>query len=261
MGEISRLAKLDSYWIGIAPPQSYLDMVTDNDDNAKIGHRFSRYVNLTDPMRPWHAHFSYYGANVYAYLLVKYGDYIDFISIQFYESYSRAADAVFRNGQTPAAYLNHYLTLLSQQNDSFHVDFGNDHPDLTLNDDDTNIGNSKREDTTAIVARAAGMSPTRVSVPRSKLVLGLANGWALNPDLKDTGKVFFLRPDEELRQLWKSLEEEEAQEDNMHRLLLPRGFMFWTINEEGQNHVSLASSLADIIFNDNSGGDDHECYD
>jgi hypothetical protein len=230
-----------------------LDVVTDDDDNVETGHRFSRYVNLTDPMRPWHSHFSYYGANVYAYLLAKYGDYMDFISIQFYESYSRAADAAFRNGQTPAAYLKHYLTVMTQQNDSFLVNFGSNHPDLKLDTDDTNNSNIKREDTTA-GARTAAMSPTLVSVPRSKLVLGLANGWALNPDLKDTGKVFFLPPDEELRHLWQSLEEEA---DNKNRLL-PRGFMFWTINDEGQNQVSLASSLADIIFKGNNSTDDYE---
>ena len=119
MGEISRLAKNDGYWVGMAPPQSYLlDMVTgdeDADDDDENVHPFSQYVNLTDPTRPWHSHFSYYGAKVYTYLMARYGDYIDFVLVQFYESYSRAADAMFRNHQTPPAYLKRFLGTLSKQ--------------------------------------------------------------------------------------------------------------------------------------------------
>jgi hypothetical protein len=85
MGEISRLAKEDGYIVSMAPPQSYLDVTNSN---------FSRFVNLTDPVRSWHAEFSYFGANVYAYILSKCGEYIDFVSIQFYESYSKASMVV-----------------------------------------------------------------------------------------------------------------------------------------------------------------------
>jgi beta-glucosidase len=44
MGCISRLAKDDGYIIGMAPPQSYLDVQSS---------KFSRSVNLTEPDRPW----------------------------------------------------------------------------------------------------------------------------------------------------------------------------------------------------------------
>ena len=44
MGTVSKLATEDGYIIGIAPPQSYLDVQSS---------KFSRYVNLTEPDRPW----------------------------------------------------------------------------------------------------------------------------------------------------------------------------------------------------------------
>eukprot|EP00980_Cylindrotheca_fusiformis_P030938 scaffold25659_cov132-Cylindrotheca_fusiformis.AAC.2 len=44
IGFISSLAKEDGYIIGMAPPQSYLDLQSS---------RFSRSVNLTEPDRPW----------------------------------------------------------------------------------------------------------------------------------------------------------------------------------------------------------------
>ena len=145
MGRISRLAKEDGYIIGMAPPQSYLDIDTT---------KFSRYINLTEPDRPWHNEFHYFGANVYAYLVAKYGDSIDFISVQFYESYSKAAMNLHHHGISQDVYLQLYVKGLVEKNESFFVNF----------DDDPTLKFSSRN----------------VSVPLAKLVFGFANGWALN---------------------------------------------------------------------------------
>jgi chitinase len=97
MGEISRMAKEDDFFVSMAPPQPYLDVHGTG--------RFRRYVNLTDPHRQWHSEFQYFGTNVYAYLLAKYDQCIDLISVQLYESYSRAAQAVRSQGIEAGKYL------------------------------------------------------------------------------------------------------------------------------------------------------------
>ncbi|KAL3905915.1 MAG: hypothetical protein SGILL_009484, partial [Bacillariaceae sp.] len=143
MGRFSQLAKEDGYIIGMAPPQSYLDLETSN---------FSRQVNLTDSTRDWHNDFHYFGANVYAYLLAKFGSYIDFVSIQFYESYSTAGLRVFHENMAPDEYLYEYnRDLVVEKKGSFFVDFEQD-PTLKY-------------------------ASQKVGFPLSKLVFGFANGW------------------------------------------------------------------------------------
>ncbi|GKY91453.1 hypothetical protein MPSEU_000117600 [Mayamaea pseudoterrestris] len=139
MGAISRMAKRDGYLVSMAPPQSYLDFHGTN--------RFSRYINLTDPTRDWHDEFRYLGANVYAFLLAKYMDAIDLVSIQFYESYSRAAMMIKKYGVSPSDYLVDY----AKRNLTLPVAFS----------DDPNVD----------------MPDQVVELPLSKLVLGFANGW------------------------------------------------------------------------------------
>lgn len=74
-----------------------------------------------------------------------------------------------------------------------------------------------------------------VQVTRSRLVIGVANGWA-QPH-PPASKFLLLRPSE-LRQAW---EEEKCA-----------GFMFWTIAEEGalvqDEEFFLASELAQIVY-------------
>ena len=198
MGHISQLAKQEGYVIGIAPPQSYLDI-----DSPK----FSRSVILSEPDRPWHAEFQYFGANVYGYLLAKYEPYIDFISIQFYESYSRAAMEVQNYNVGPANYLESYINKLVSQNESFMINFDAD-PSTKL-------------------------TSQHVKLPISKLVWGFANGWAL-----DTGdKAIFFEP-EEIRNAYESVLKEGHA---------PRGFMFWVLGEEGTNGKHYVKSLSDIL--------------
>ena len=102
----------------MAPPQSYL-----NPSNPQ----FSRYVNITDPTRPWHSEFHYFGSNVYSYILAKYGNHIDLVSIQLYESYSDGAMAVHHDGTSADDYLVEFVyNTTIRQKSKFYVDFSMD---------------------------------------------------------------------------------------------------------------------------------------
>jgi chitinase len=182
----------------MAPPQSYMDPQSS---------KFSRYVNLTEPDRPWHNEFHYFGANVYSYLLSKYGDYIDFISLQFYESYSRAAMSVYHYGIAPAAYLQFYVNDLVTTGQTYQVNF---EEDPTLN-----------------------YPSQRVALPLSKLVFGFANGWAAGPD----EKAIFFDP-KDIDTAYQSLTESGNT---------PRGFMYWVIGAEGKNGVYYTNALNKIL--------------
>lgn len=199
IGEISRMAKEDGFFVSVAPPQSYLDIHGTS--------RFSRYVNLTDPHRQWHSEFHYFGTNVYAYLLAKYDNWIDLISVQLYESYSRAAQAVYSQGVQPGKYLEHYVECLLANDFKFFVDFSED--------------------------SLVDLSGVDVAVPLSKLVFGLGNGWVDT----DGDKNLFISP-HQVQTAWQALKE---------RGLLPRGLMFWTIDEEGSNGVNLAQGLNAVL--------------
>lgn len=169
--------------------------------------RFSRYVNLTDPRQQWHSEFHYFGANVYAYLLQEYGKYIDLVSIQLYESYSEAARAIYHFGLEPSTYLRTFVTTLVGNDESFEVDFLSD-PEIET-------------------------SERVVSLPLRKLVFGLANGWAFGPN----EKTLYIEP-AELQTVWSTWVQEFTR---------PRGFMFWTINEEGKNGIFYARDLKRIL--------------
>jgi chitinase len=153
MGTMSRLAKQDGYNISLAPPQSYLDFESS---------QFNRFVNLTRPTL--NADFEYYGANVYAYVMAQYGQYVDIVMIQLYESYSRAHFAVTQLGQSRAEYLRELVQSHVEHNESWFMHF----------EDDPTVG----------------LPNQLVTVPLEKLVVGFANGWAWNnPD-----RVLFVSP-------------------------------------------------------------------
>lgn len=154
MGEMSSLANENGLVVSMAPPESYLDTTRSE---------FSRSVKLTYP-EPWHQDFTYHGANVYAYILAKWGHSIDFIFMQFYESYSHAAYQINELGILPSAFLVNYVVNLVKNGESYLVKF----------EDDLNI-NLKNQ---------------YVKLPLNKLVLGFANGWA------DGEKAIFVCPNE-----------------------------------------------------------------
>jgi Glycosyl hydrolases family 18 len=189
MGRFSELAKRDGYIVGMAPPQSYLDVSSFN---------FSFRVDLKSTNQEWHNDFHYYGANVYAYLLAKYERSIDFVSVQFYESYSRAGLEVYHEKLRPEDYLYNYVHhLASEEGGSFLVDF--------------------------LQEPWAYLPRTRVRFPLKKLVFGFANGWAPAAGAEkideSNDKVCYFEPTQ-IENAYKRLEEAH---------LTPRGFMYWVM--------------------------------
>ena len=99
MGEISILAKQKGYLMSLAPCESYFDPSTSLFD-LSITHTYPEWSFLNPS-------FNYHGHNVYALFLAKYGttiikrsvsratvfepvDTFDFVTVQWYESYSHA---------------------------------------------------------------------------------------------------------------------------------------------------------------------------
>jgi hypothetical protein len=192
----------DGKFVSMAPPQSYLNIKSS---------RFSRYVNLTDPTanRPTpYSTFTYYGANVYVYLLQQYGDWIDLVLLQFYESYSEASYKIEHDGYSASDYLFEYIDDLVSSNESFFVNFTED--------------------------LEVGLSAQNVSLPLQKLVFGFGNGWARNSD-----RIAYISSDQ-VNITWKRLCEISPS-------MQPRGFMFWTINDEGEHGIFLAKELHQIL--------------
>ena len=239
MGEISQLAHADGYIVSLAPAQSYMDL-----DMTK----FSRSLSCPGPPE-WHPEFHHFGANGYAYLLARFGHAPwDFVSIQFYESYSRAAreiDDVQDPSKTPVAnYLVSYMRRHAARGETWKVNFADD-PSVQL-------------------------ANQHVSLPLSKIVWGFANGWAFNDDFDD--KVVYMDPSE-IQQAYTRLQQEnvdnmnvdddndDSQQQQQQQQMnddkttidcTPRGFMFWVIGEEGTNGISLAPALHRILTTNNT---------
>ncbi len=199
MGGFSALAKKDGMIVSMAPPESYLDITNQG---------FSRFVNLTYP-EPWHQDFEYHGRNVYAYVLAKWEDAIDFVLIQFYESYSHAAYQISNRGMDPSLFLWEYNLQLETQGGGLTVNFEDD-PSLCL-------------------------KSQHVALPFDKLVFGFANGWALNADTGDK-HIFF-----------DAFCVKGAYRKLLLTGRQPRGFGFWVIEEEGKHGVEYAKDLNEIL--------------
>lgn len=137
--------------------------------------------------------------------MARYGDNIDMVSIQLYESYSRAAYDITQLGVSPATYLEAYVEDLALRHEQFYVDFSQD---SSLN-----------------------MKGQMVKLPLSKLVIGLANGWA------DGSKSLFLDPEDVLL----------AHVRLCDKKVPPRGFMFWTIDEEGTSGMYMSKALHQVM--------------
>lgn len=210
MGHISQQMKDEGYIVTIAPPQSYL-----NFDSSG----FTQSVNITQD-RGWHDDFSYFGNNIYAYTLYKYGTYIDLVSIQLYESYSNAAMSIYHDGNTAEDYIYNYIYNIAHVNkQSFLVNFTQD---LQLEG-------------------TMGSSSVRVPMELNKLVIGLANGWAFNNNtLNNNNKTVYISPMECQRAYNRLI-------NSVHGDLSPRGFMFWTIDSEGSNGVYMARGISNFL--------------
>ena len=199
LGKFSVLAKNHGFLVSMAPAESYLDISNPN---------FSRYVNLSYP-EDWHPEFKYHGWNVYAYILAKWEPYIDFISIQFYESYSHAAYQITQRGVQHHEFLIQYIQQLTSQNSlsGYYVNF----------EQDTSVQ----------------LENQFVKVPLNKLVFGFANGWTSDGNDRT---IFF--PPSQVQIAYNQLQAQGRE---------PKGFMFWVIDEEGSGGVYLTPGLNDIL--------------
>lgn len=195
IGEMSIAAKQGRYYVSMAPAQSYLDV-----EEA----RFDLDVTHA-PV--WKREFKYHGRNLYAFWLVFYGEAevegekiqtFDWISVQFYEGWSRMGYEL-----ASGVDFKEYMTdVVEKMERGWEVHFGE-------------------------------RGRKVVQVPREKLVIGIANGWASAYPPVD--KFVLVMPDE-IRNWWDS------------RIA---GTMFWTIAEEGKEvggeKLFMAKELAAIL--------------
>lgn len=214
MGKVSQLMKQDGYIVAMAPAESYLDPSTSSFDRS-LRHTYSEW----DPIVP---NFSYRGRNTYGYLLSRYGTTVvgnnenglqitketfDFVTIQLYEGYSHCLYNTSRLNQPTQDYIQNIVEAFNR---GWIVEFSTD-PELFWN-------------------------TARVQVPPSRLVIGLANGWADN-------SKFLLLNSTEVGWGYKYLE---------GKGLAPKGFGFWDIYDEGRSTyrgdvVWLAKELNEIM--------------
>ena len=142
MGKFSQLLKKDGYIVSMAPAESYLDSSTD-EFSLSLLYNYPEWEKKCPD-------FNYHGRNAYAYLLAKYSvDTFDFISVQLYEGYSHTLFKYKKNKQNLGIIL---YDLINSFIEGFVVDF------------------SKEEN--------SGMGKEIIKIPKEKIVIGLANGWA-----------------------------------------------------------------------------------
>lgn len=150
MGKFSQLAKENGYLVSMAPAESYLDPTTSKFDRS-LQHEYPEWDNK----------FAYHGHNAYAYLLSKYGKTgnvatFDFVTLQFYESYSHLLYA-FNVLSKP----NCFYEACKMYFDGWQVDFASE-KDMDWPND-------------------------KVAILPTQFVVGLANAWA------DNSKTLFMR--------------------------------------------------------------------
>ena len=150
IGQFSQLAKAKGYYVSMAPAESYLDPTTSKFD-----------LSLTHEYPEWNNGFAYHGHNIYSYLLSRYGmtsgvPTFDFVTVQFYESYSHLLYD-FKILGVP----NCFCTACKRYFDGWRVDFGNE--------------------------KELNWPSANISVKPTQFVVGLANAWA------DNQKTLFMR--------------------------------------------------------------------
>jgi hypothetical protein len=109
--DMSVAAKASGKLVTMVPAQSYLDPTTSE---------FSQ--SLLNAYSDWHPTFTYHGLNSYAYFLVASPpNTFDLVSVQLYESWSRADQAILQSGDPPGTYLAEWSEAITS---GFTVDFG-----------------------------------------------------------------------------------------------------------------------------------------
>jgi len=172
VADFCRAAKRHGYLIALAPAESYFDA-----GSAEVDLRLDH-----QPRAAWKpgennfpATFPYAGRNAYAEILAQAGvDSVDAVSVQLYEGYSSACYALTRGGVSLSDYADEVAAGLS--------------------------------------TRGVVVGDKIVTVPRDKLLLGFANGWADNE---------------------KFIRVEPAHAAHAVKAAGLRGAMFWVIDEEG----------------------------
>jgi len=114
MQTMSAAAKDAGALVSLVPAQSYLDPSATGFDFA-LNHSYA----------DWYPDFYYRGLNTYAPLVIARPELFDFVSVQFYESWSRCAQAVEEENRDPADYL---VDFVSQVAEGWQVDFGQTRP-------------------------------------------------------------------------------------------------------------------------------------
>jgi hypothetical protein len=182
MGEMSQFAKQDGFVVGMAPAESYMDPSTSEFD-FNLLHNYSEWTELQP-------NFNYHGRNIYSLLYHQYKttntgeETFDFVSFQLYEGYSHAVYNISVLGTHPSTFLSSFVKrVLEGWNITTYTS-----------------------------------SSVNIQIPRTRVVIGLANGWA-------DGSKFLLVWPEELVHGYELLKADSIN---------PRGFMFWNIADEGK---------------------------
>ena len=118
MFDMSKAAKDAGALVSLVPAQSYFDPTANTFD-----------YKLNASYNDWHPDFPYRGTNTYTPLVVKNSSLFDFVSVQFYESWSRCGQAIEQQFQDPAQYLADFVRAVAS---GWTVDFGDVHQPLGL---------------------------------------------------------------------------------------------------------------------------------
>ena len=180
MGKFSQLLKKEGYIVSMAPAESYLDPTTD-EFSLSLLHNYLEWEKEVPE-------FNYHGRNVYAYLLAKYSiDTFDFISVQLYEGYTHTLYKYKKEKKDFGVIL---YDLINSYNEGYIVDFSKD--------------------------EKSGLGKEIIKIPKEKIVIGLANGWA--------EERFLFVDEKNIVDAWNFLKEKNKD---------VRGIMFWDIADEG----------------------------
>ena len=230
MGQMSQMAKNDGYVVTMAPPESYLDFTTPH---------FSQYVNLTYyPQDKWHPEFQYHGANVYAYILAKYGDFVDLISIQLYESYSHAAYNIEQLGVDPSKYLVRWVNQLLKNKDK-----STSSSPSTI-DGHLDPGYFVEFSQVPLIQ----LPDMFVSIPFTKLVIGLATNWA-----QQSNKAVYISPKDvekaynHINQNYISMDQNRNSHSKTQNFNGIRGVMFWCMCKDEVELYEFVSDLNSFL--------------
>lgn len=190
MGQLSQLAKKGGFIVSMAPAESYLDPTTND---------FS--FSLLNNYKEWEEEFpqfTYHGRNIYAYLLMKYGETtlsslsvvktFDFISIQLYEGYSHT---LYQYERLKKPFGKILLKLINELSKGWLINFDQE--------------------------KETGLDKEYVSVEMNRIVIGLGNAWA--------NERFLFIPEKDIFEAYDYCLSNNAE---------IKGYMFWNIQDEGR---------------------------